>query len=85
MFRDNARKHRGENQWAAFLNLLTRPDPFTTHMTARILAKMACWGPDRMDGSDLTFYLTWLKDQLRSPVSVRAVVVIVVVVLNASH
>lgn len=67
MFRDNARKKRSENQWAAFLNLLTRPDPFTTHMTARILAKMACWGTDRMEGSDLTFYLTWLKDQLRTP------------------
>lgn len=70
MFRDHARKHKGENQWTAFLNLLTRPDPFTTHMIARILAKMACWGSERMDGSDLTFYLTWLKDQLRSPVCI---------------
>ncbi|KAA0188880.1 Atp6v1h [Hyalella azteca] len=66
MFRENARKHKGENQWTAFLNLLTRPDPFTTHMIARILSKMCCWGTERMEGSDLTFYLTWLKDQLRT-------------------
>jgi len=67
MFREHARRERGENQWAVFLNLLTRPDAFTTHMTARILAKMACWGQERISGSDLSFYLTWLKDQLKTP------------------
>merc|ERR1719239_265342 len=66
MFKENARKERGENQWAVFLNLLTRPDPFTTHMTARIIAKITCWGQERISGSDLSFYFTWLKDQLRT-------------------
>lgn len=53
--------------WAHFLNLLNRPDGFIQNMTARIVAKMACWSPpgELMAGSDLQFYLTWLKDQLR--------------------
>ena len=55
--------------WSPFLNLLTRPDTFIINMTARIIGKLACWSKDPMDGSDLTFYLTWLKDQLRAPVS----------------
>lgn len=68
MFRDNARK-RGESQWLVFLNMLTRPCIFIAHMTARILAKMCCWGPEQMEGTDLKYYLTWLKDQLKAPVS----------------
>ena len=56
-----------ESVWAHFLNLLNRPDGFIQNMTARIVAKMACWSPpgELMAGSDLQFYLTWLKDQLR--------------------
>merc|ERR1719187_2655525 len=34
-------------------------------MTARVVAKMACWSVEKMAGSDLQYYLTWLKDQLR--------------------
>ena len=34
-------------------------------MTARIIAKIACWSKKMMEGSDLQFYLTWLKDQLK--------------------
>jgi len=64
MFRQHAQQ-QDENQWTVFLNLLTRPDHFTTHITARVIAKLACWG-DRLSGSDLTFYLTWLKDQLKA-------------------
>merc|ERR1719433_2361206 len=37
------------------------------NMTARVIAKMACWSCELMQGSDLQFYLTWLKDQLRAP------------------
>ncbi|KAK4310428.1 hypothetical protein Pmani_018012 [Petrolisthes manimaculis] len=66
IFKEYARKHR-ESMWSPFLNLLTRPDSFIINMTARIVAKLACWSRDPMDGSDLTFYLTWLKDQLRTP------------------
>lgn len=61
-----ARKKR-ENAWSPFLNLLNRPDGFIQNMTSRIIAKLACWSRDPMDGSDLTFYLTWLKDQLQNP------------------
>merc|ERR550525_1842110 len=66
IFRDFAKKRR-ESVWANFLNLLNRPDTFIQNMTARIVAKMACWSPpgDLMAGSDLQYFLTWLKDQLR--------------------
>ncbi|XP_076056448.1 V-type proton ATPase subunit VhaSFD isoform X2 [Oratosquilla oratoria] len=66
IFKEYAKKHK-ESVWSPFLNLLTRPDTFIINMTARIIAKLACWSRDPMDGSDLTFYLTWLKDQLRTP------------------
>jgi hypothetical protein len=38
------------------------------NMTARVVAKMACWSREMMVGSDLQFYITWLKDQLKMPV-----------------
>jgi len=66
IFKEYARKHK-ESMWSPFLNLLTRPDTFIINMTARIIAKLACWSADPMEGSNLTFYLTWLKDQLRAP------------------
>lgn len=47
------------------MNLLNRPDGFIQNMTSRIIAKLACWSRDPMEGADLTFYLTWLKDQLQ--------------------
>ena len=34
-------------------------------ITHRIIAKIACWSKKMMEGSDLQFYLTWLKDQLK--------------------
>ena len=68
IFKEYARK-RKESVWAPFLNMLNRQDGFITNMTARILAKMACGSKELMDGSDLHFYLTWLKDQLKLPVS----------------
>ena len=63
IYREYAKKKR-ENVWSPFLNLLNRPDGFIQNMTARIIAKLACWSRDPMDGTDLNFYLTWLKDQL---------------------
>jgi len=65
IFRDYAKKKR-ENVWSPFLNLLNRPDGFIQNMTARIIAKLACWSRDPIEGTDLNFYLTWLKDQLMS-------------------
>ncbi|XP_018324130.1 V-type proton ATPase subunit H isoform X1 [Agrilus planipennis] len=55
-----------ESVWHPFLNLLNRQDGFITNMTARIIAKIACWSQTPMERSDLHFYLTWLKDQLKS-------------------
>nr|CAG4640767.1 EOG090X044C [Eulimnadia texana] len=64
IFREYAKKKK-ENVWSPFLNLLNRPDGFIQNMTARIIAKLACWSKDLMDGSDLHFYLTWLIEQLQ--------------------
>jgi len=64
IFREYSKK-RKESVWAHFLNLLNRPDGFIQNMTSRVVAKMACWSPELMSGSDLQYYLTWLKDQLR--------------------
>ncbi|XP_060523231.1 V-type proton ATPase subunit H isoform X2 [Cylas formicarius] len=57
---------RKESVWGPFLNLLNRQDGFITNMTSRIIAKIACWSQTPMERSDLHFYLTWLKDQLKS-------------------
>lgn len=59
---------KNESVWVHFLNLLNRPGGFIMNMTARVVAKMACWSRELMTGADLQFYLTWLKDQLRLPV-----------------
>ncbi|CAH0694612.1 unnamed protein product [Spodoptera exigua] len=59
------REARMGNAWQPFLNLLNRQDEFVQHMTARIIAKLACWHPNLMEKSDLHFYLSWLKDQLK--------------------
>merc|ERR1719189_3236381 len=64
IFREYSRKKK-ESVWAHFLNLLNRPDGFIQNMTSRVVAKMACWSVEKMAGSDLQYYLTWLKDQLR--------------------
>ncbi len=54
-----------------FLNLLNRPGGYIMNMTARIVAKLACWSREKMVGSDLQFYITWLKDQLKMPVRIQ--------------
>ncbi|XP_075980821.1 V-type proton ATPase subunit VhaSFD isoform X1 [Anticarsia gemmatalis] len=59
------REAKSGNAWQPFLNLLNRQDEFVQHMTARIIAKLACWHPQLMEKSDLHFYLSWLKDQLK--------------------
>merc|ERR1719367_1936215 len=59
--------NRAESVWTQLLTLLNRPVGFIMNMTSRVIAKMACWSRELMTGSDLTFYLTWLKDQLRAP------------------
>ncbi|GAB6023867.1 hypothetical protein CHUAL_008605 [Chamberlinius hualienensis] len=64
IFKEYCRKKK-ESVWGPFLNLLNRPDGFIMNMTSRIVAKFACWSKELMDGSDLNFYLTWLRDQLK--------------------
>ncbi len=66
IFKAYAAKRR-ESVWVHLLTLLNRPVGFIMNMTARVIAKMACWSRELMVGSDLQFYLTWLKDQLRAP------------------
>ncbi|CAL1270361.1 unnamed protein product [Larinioides sclopetarius] len=67
LFKPTKTKKKSDSLWSPFLSLLNRPDGFITNMTSRIIAKLACWSKELMDGSDLNFYLTWLKDQLRQP------------------
>ncbi|XP_023247016.1 V-type proton ATPase subunit H-like [Copidosoma floridanum] len=64
IFREHSTRKR-ESVWGPFLNLLNRQDGFIMNMTARIIAKLACWSHDLMEKTDLQFYLTWLKDQLK--------------------
>ncbi|KAJ3624167.1 hypothetical protein MTP99_017812 [Tenebrio molitor] len=64
IFHEYATKKK-ESVWGPFLNLLNRQDGFITNMTSRIIAKIACWSHTAMERSDLHFYLTWLKDQLK--------------------
>ncbi|XP_012340213.1 V-type proton ATPase subunit H isoform X3 [Apis florea] len=64
IFREHSIRKR-ESVWGPFLNLLNRQDGFIMNMTSRIIAKLACWSHDLMEKTDLQFYLTWLKDQLK--------------------
>lgn len=68
IFREHSTRKR-ESVWGPFLNLLNRQDGFIMNMTSRIIAKLACWSHDLMEKTDLQFYLTWLKDQLKLSVS----------------
>ncbi|KAG9347996.1 hypothetical protein JZ751_004015, partial [Albula glossodonta] len=54
--------------WSYFLPMLNRQDLFTVHMAARIIAKLAAWGRELMEGSDLNYYFNWIKTQLSSQV-----------------
>ncbi|XP_026475284.1 V-type proton ATPase subunit H isoform X2 [Ctenocephalides felis] len=64
IFHEYAAKTK-ESVWGPFMNLLNRQDSFIVNMDARIIAKIACWSSTQMSESDLNFYLTWIKDQLR--------------------
>uniref|UniRef100_A0A5S6QYB9 V-type proton ATPase subunit H n=1 Tax=Trichuris muris TaxID=70415 RepID=A0A5S6QYB9_TRIMR len=66
IFVNYARKEK-QPVWNPFLALLSRVDGFTINQVSLIIAKMACWGQDLMDGADLTYFLTWLKERLRTP------------------
>jgi len=66
IFKQYGRKTK-ESVWSPFLTMLNRPDGFIINQTSRIIAKLACWSPEQMEGADLNFYLTWLKEQMKQP------------------
>lgn len=45
-----------------------KPCLFFLSQAARIIAKLAAWGRDLMEGSDLNYYFNWIKSQLSSQV-----------------
>lgn len=63
IFKEYARKNK-ESVWTPFFKLLNKDDAFSQNMTARIIAKIACWSEDLMEGSELTYFLNWLRDNL---------------------
>ncbi|XP_052404082.1 V-type proton ATPase subunit H-like isoform X2 [Carassius gibelio] len=65
IFFDYAKKTKN-TAWSYFLPMLNRQDLFTVHMAGRIIAKLAAWGRDLMEGSDLNYYFNWIKTQLSS-------------------
>lgn len=65
IFFDYARRSKN-TAWPYFLPMLNRQDPFTVYMAARIIAKLAAWGKELMEGSDLNYYFNWIKTQLSS-------------------
>uniref|UniRef100_A0A2K6EVF4 V-type proton ATPase subunit H n=1 Tax=Propithecus coquereli TaxID=379532 RepID=A0A2K6EVF4_PROCO len=65
IFFDYAKRSKN-TAWPYFLPMLNRQDPFTVHMAARIIAKLAAWGKELMEGSDLNYYFNWIKTQLSS-------------------
>lgn len=64
IFKNYAVKNK-ESMWTPFLNMLNRPDPFIVNQTFRIIAKLACWSSVLMEGQDLDYYLTWLRDEMK--------------------
>lgn len=68
IFREYCKKIR-VSVWNPFLMLFNRTDDFIINMSCRIIAKIACWSTEQMEGPDLIIHLTWLRDHLRAPVS----------------
>ncbi|VDN07424.1 unnamed protein product [Thelazia callipaeda] len=66
IFHSYARKQK-RTPWSWFLSILQRQDAFTINQMSSVLAKFACFGSALMEGSDLNFYISFLKDQLKYP------------------
>ncbi|CAF1534927.1 unnamed protein product [Adineta ricciae] len=58
-------KMKKEQLWSYFFNMFANQDQFVVYQTSRIIAKLACWSVERMSSSDLSYYLAWLKEQLK--------------------
>jgi V-type H+-transporting ATPase subunit H len=59
----------GSKGWTLFFPFLNREDLFTVQQAARIIAKLACWSEELMNGPELQIYFIFLKEQIRSTVS----------------
>ncbi|EJW85443.1 V-type proton ATPase subunit H [Wuchereria bancrofti] len=66
IFHSYARKNKC-TLWSWFLGILQRQDSFIVNQMSSVLAKFACFGTTLMEGSDLNFYISFLKDQLKAP------------------
>ncbi|PAA46367.1 hypothetical protein BOX15_Mlig007750g3 [Macrostomum lignano] len=60
-------QRRRESVWAPFFGMLHRQDGFIVNQASRIIAKIACWGNQLMEHTELLHYLSWLREQLRLP------------------
>ena len=54
IFKEYAVRRR-ESVWTQLLTLLNRPVGFIMNMTARVIAKIACWSRDLMTGKYFQF------------------------------
>ncbi|XP_041468754.1 V-type proton ATPase subunit H-like [Lytechinus variegatus] len=63
VFAEQGRKSK-TSPWVPFLTLLNREDQFATTQSCRIVAKLATYGKDRMNSSDLKFFFNWIRNQL---------------------
>ncbi|CAI2356739.1 unnamed protein product [Caenorhabditis sp. 36 PRJEB53466] len=52
--------------WSQYLGILQRQDNFIVNQMSSIIAKLACFGTTRMDGQDLQYYFSFLKEQLKN-------------------
>ena len=62
-------RHTKQSVWTPLLLMLTRDDGFVVNQTSRLICKLACWGDATLKANELAQYFTFLKEQLRQPVS----------------
>ncbi|CAJ0583516.1 unnamed protein product, partial [Mesorhabditis spiculigera] len=72
LFHDAAKKQK-KNAWQWFLGILQRQDNFIVNQMSSVIAKLACYGSTLMDGSDLSFYFSFLQDQLKNVQVIRII------------
>ncbi|VDM65595.1 unnamed protein product [Strongylus vulgaris] len=65
IFHNAARKQK-RTVWSWFLGILQRQDNFIVNQMSSIIAKLACFGSTLMEGSELNYYFSFLKDQLKN-------------------
>ncbi|CAD5229129.1 unnamed protein product [Bursaphelenchus okinawaensis] len=65
IFHSYAKKQK-RTIWSWFQSLLTRQDSFIANQTASVFAKFACFGEERMEGKELSYYFSILKEGVRN-------------------